>query len=279
MRRPTGTQDSPARTCQDLKLCHPELPDGQARAVAGPLGRQGDGGLGGGGMRTGRGCRGGRGQVGTESTSGLRPSALTSPVTRLTGEYWVDPNQGCARDAFRVFCNFTAGGETCVTPRDDVTKVTCWLGLSLLCITPTSPQGVGDIGASSCPCPHRVGWPHQALLVPLTRALLLLWLLLLDKACLLFHTAPGSQATPLVLTLPCGLLSAHAAGTATLQMLVVAPACPVPDPGCPVSCSSPTWMQRAPQWVWCSSPSCGCSASPPTRMSPTRAPGPPGMGP
>lgn len=189
MRRPTGTQDSPARTCQDLKLCHPELPDGQARAVAGPLGRQGDGGLGGGGMRTGRGCRGGRGQVGTESTSGLRPSALTSPVTRLTGEYWVDPNQGCARDAFRVFCNFTAGGETCVTPRDDVTKVTCWLGLSLLCITPASPQGVGDIGASSCPCPHRVGWPHQALLVPLTRALLL------DKACLLFHTAPGSQAT------------------------------------------------------------------------------------
>ncbi|KAB1261250.1 Collagen alpha-2 chain [Camelus dromedarius] len=65
MRRPTGTQDSPARTCQDLKLCHPELPD---------------------------------------------------------GEYWVDPNQGCARDAFRVFCNFTAGGETCVTPRDDVTQ-------------------------------------------------------------------------------------------------------------------------------------------------------------
>ncbi|EGW09101.1 Collagen alpha-2(XI) chain [Cricetulus griseus] len=65
MRKPTGTQDSPARTCQDLKLCHPELPD---------------------------------------------------------GEYWVDPNQGCARDAFRVFCNFTAGGETCVTPRDDITQ-------------------------------------------------------------------------------------------------------------------------------------------------------------
>lgn len=34
MRRPTGTQDSPGRTCQDLKLCHPELPDGQCQPRA-----------------------------------------------------------------------------------------------------------------------------------------------------------------------------------------------------------------------------------------------------
>ncbi|KAG7215041.1 hypothetical protein INR49_022831 [Caranx melampygus] len=24
------------------------------------------------------------------------------------GEYWIDPNQGCSRDAFKVYCNFTA---------------------------------------------------------------------------------------------------------------------------------------------------------------------------
>ncbi|NXT59614.1 CO5A1 protein, partial [Pluvianellus socialis] len=63
LRRPMGTRDNPARTCQDLQLSHPGLPD---------------------------------------------------------GEYWIDPNQGCARDSFKVYCNFTAGGETCVFPSRDV---------------------------------------------------------------------------------------------------------------------------------------------------------------
>lgn len=34
----------------------------------------------------------------------------------LLGEYWIDPNQGCIGDTIKVFCNFTAGGETCIYP-------------------------------------------------------------------------------------------------------------------------------------------------------------------
>lgn len=34
----------------------------------------------------------------------------------VLGEYWIDPNMGCKGDAFKVYCNFTAGGETCIYP-------------------------------------------------------------------------------------------------------------------------------------------------------------------
>lgn len=32
-----------------------------------------------------------------------------------SGEYWIDPNQGCTADAIKVFCNLETG-ETCVYP-------------------------------------------------------------------------------------------------------------------------------------------------------------------
>lgn len=37
-------------------------------------------------------------------------------VDSSAGEYWIDPNQGCSGDSFKVYCNFTAGGETCIHP-------------------------------------------------------------------------------------------------------------------------------------------------------------------
>ncbi|NXD88848.1 CO5A1 protein, partial [Halcyon senegalensis] len=80
LRRPMGTRDNPARTCQDLQLSHPGLPD---------------------------------------------------------GEYWIDPNQGCARDSFKVYCNFTAGGETCVFPSKDLQEVSSGDGV------PAQPRVVG----------------------------------------------------------------------------------------------------------------------------------------
>uniref|UniRef100_A0A4W4H2W7 Fibrillar collagen NC1 domain-containing protein n=1 Tax=Electrophorus electricus TaxID=8005 RepID=A0A4W4H2W7_ELEEL len=44
------------------------------------------------------------------------------------GEYWIDPNQGSHRDSIKVFCNFTAGGETCLHPdkRFETVKPAAW---------------------------------------------------------------------------------------------------------------------------------------------------------
>merc|ERR1712241_1474692 len=59
IKKPLGTRNSPARTCQDLHYGHPQMTD---------------------------------------------------------GFYWIDPNLGVTDDAVRVYCNMTAGGETCVYP-------------------------------------------------------------------------------------------------------------------------------------------------------------------
>jgi len=59
IRSPEGSKKNPARTCRDLKLCHPDW---------------------------------------------------------KSGEYWIDPNQGCTIDAIKVFCNMETG-ESCVYPK------------------------------------------------------------------------------------------------------------------------------------------------------------------
>uniref|UniRef100_A0A2D4M707 Fibrillar collagen NC1 domain-containing protein n=1 Tax=Micrurus spixii TaxID=129469 RepID=A0A2D4M707_9SAUR len=43
------------------------------------------------------------------------------------GKYWIDPNIGCPSDAIEVFCNFTAGGQTCLSPVS-VTKLEFSIG-------------------------------------------------------------------------------------------------------------------------------------------------------
>lgn len=62
IKRPSGTQTNPARTCKDLFMCNGKLQDGL---------------------------------------------------------FWIDPNHGCSGDAIQVFCNFTAGGQTCIHPDGD----------------------------------------------------------------------------------------------------------------------------------------------------------------
>jgi collagen type V/XI/XXIV/XXVII alpha len=59
IKKPIGTRNNPARTCQDLHYGHPQIKDGY---------------------------------------------------------YWIDPNLGMVDDAVKVYCNMSAGGETCVNP-------------------------------------------------------------------------------------------------------------------------------------------------------------------
>lgn len=48
----------------------------------------------------------------------------------IPGNYWLDPNGGCAEDAFQAECKFSAGGQTCIYPNQlqvRITEVFCSL--------------------------------------------------------------------------------------------------------------------------------------------------------
>ncbi|MEQ2167375.1 hypothetical protein GOODEAATRI_003593 [Goodea atripinnis] len=83
--------------------------------LTGDLGQQGEAGpngaLGLEGPIGKTGPRGSQGHPGKPGPQGLR--GIPGPAVR---DYWIDPNQGCHRDAFKAFCNFTAQGETCLYP-------------------------------------------------------------------------------------------------------------------------------------------------------------------
>lgn len=102
LRTPLGTYHSPARTCKELWMCHPEYPDGTDTTHIQTL-------------------------TSTRSSAFLACSTggilIVCVTFDLLGVYWIDPNQGCHRDAFKVFCNFTAEGETCLQPHSSVQTV------------------------------------------------------------------------------------------------------------------------------------------------------------
>lgn len=56
---------------------------------------------------------------------------------KLTGEYWIDPNQGSAKDAIKVYCNMETG-ETCISAQSASVPRKVWWTKS----TPTTNKPV-----------------------------------------------------------------------------------------------------------------------------------------
>ncbi|XP_044162919.1 collagen alpha-1(XXVII) chain-like [Acropora millepora] len=60
--------------------------------------------------------------VGSKENPAMTCKELMDVDDIQDGYFWIDPNLGCPADAVRVYCNFTAGGETCVPPfREKIT--------------------------------------------------------------------------------------------------------------------------------------------------------------
>ncbi|NXN74560.1 COBA2 protein, partial [Himantopus himantopus] len=83
-----------------------------------------------------------------------------SPLPLPPGQYYIDPNQGSPQDALLAFCNFTAGGETCIAPVHNQVRggfhgaasAQCcvgWYSWLLVLAVPLSPAGTGRHGHRS----------------------------------------------------------------------------------------------------------------------------------
>lgn len=79
-----------------------------------------------------------------------------APLCIPAGHYYIDPNQGSPRDALLAFCNFTAGGETCISPvhnqvRPHGTSSACvgWHSRVFNLAVPPTPAGTPGRGPRS----------------------------------------------------------------------------------------------------------------------------------
>lgn len=108
IKKPLGTRENPARVCKDLLDCHHKLKDGESLIRIYPDTER---------MQ----CQDfSKYEIFLCTTLCIfRCMQITlSPCLTwgLSGWFWIDPNLGCTSDAFKVFCNFTAGGQTCLHP-------------------------------------------------------------------------------------------------------------------------------------------------------------------
>lgn len=108
IKKPLGTRENPARVCKDLLDCHHKLNDGES-LVYPDLERMW--------------CQDLQKNLIFGSTTlyifrCAQMKNILSPCLTwwISGWFWIDPNLGCTSDAFKVFCNFTAGGQTCLHP-------------------------------------------------------------------------------------------------------------------------------------------------------------------
>lgn len=107
IKRPLGTKENPARICRDLMNCEQKMTDGRSPKCAKAASSTGLFHV-----------------VSFPGTSHQETKTLLlSEVSLLipkssisSGTYWIDPNLGCSSDTIQVICNFTNGGQTCLSP-------------------------------------------------------------------------------------------------------------------------------------------------------------------